>query len=160
MSYLGIAGYLLLLTTGGLSLVLLLLGRGRAISLVFLYLLAYEGLYRFLNLPSINRYDDLAYLSLAIAIDVFWFYFFLNRSLYFLALIVGFDAIYAGANLILLQSGINVLDVIYSQVGVAVSVLLLIGGGYRGFAYRYCTSGDSWNISWKAIVRPLSTRKG
>jgi hypothetical protein len=155
MTSLEMASLFLLGISGVLSAAFLYLGRGRAISLVFLYLLAYQGMEMFLKWEKVNYFNDISYISLALAIDMFAFYIFLHRSLHFLALIIGFDVLYAGINLLLLSYGVGVLDVIYGHVGISVSILLLIGGVGRGIRPGRDPVGDSWDFSYQSFKRAL-----
>lgn len=133
------------------------LGRGWSASVVFLYLLSY--LIMGLSLRWLDRFTDLPYLAFALAINASFFYVFLNKKRHILALIVGFDTIYAGSNLWLIQSGVNLLDTVYGHTGVAVSILLLIAGADHGRRYRNYSDGDSWNISLEGLIRALSFGK-
>ena len=76
-----------------------------------------------------------------------------------MALIVGFDTIYAFANIWLIQSGVHALDVLYGHIGVAVSILLLVDGVGRGIRFRNTTYGDSVGFSIKGLLRTLPNGK-
>lgn len=132
-------------------------GRGWSASIVFLYLLSY--LIMGLLLIWMGKFTDLPYIAFALAINASFFYILLNKKRHLMALIVGFDTIYAGANLWLIQSGVSLLDTVYGHVGVAVSILLLIAGVDRGCRYRNSPDGDSWDISIEGLVRALSFGK-
>lgn len=160
MTVLEIVGYCVLVLSGAASACYLSIGRGRAISLVFLYLLAYQGMEMFLKWEKVNYFNDISYISLALAIDMFWFYLFFPRALYFLSIVIGFDVMYAGANLFLLRSGVETLDVVYGHVGIAVSILLLIGGVCRGINIGPASADDSWDLNLPRRVRALFDGKG
>lgn len=157
MTGLEVAGYVILGLSGLVSAILLYRGRGWSASIVFLYLFVYQAMEMILK--WLGQFTDLPYLAFALAINASFFYVFLNKKRHILALIVGFDTIYAGSNLWLIQSGVNLLDTVYGHIGVAVSVLLLIAGADHGRRYRNYSDGDSWNISIASLARALSLGK-
>lgn len=157
MTGLEVAGYIILGLSGLVSVILMYCGRGWSASIVFLYLFAYQAME--MGLKWVGQFSDLPYIAFALAINATFFYIFLNKKRHILALIVGFDTIYAGSNLWLIQSGVNYLDTAYGHVGVAVSILLLIAGADHGRRYRNYPDGDIWNISLEGLVRALSFGK-
>jgi hypothetical protein len=157
MTLLDIASLVILAFSGIISVALIWKGRGWSSVVTFLYLLSYLGMG--LVLKALGQFNDLPYLALAIAIDAFFFYVFLNKGCRWMAILIGFDTVYTFVNIWLLQGGINTLDLAYGHVGIAVSLLLLFVGAGRGLTSRGVSNGDSTNINWSSLVRPLSAGK-
>lgn len=147
----------LLALSGGLAAAFVWRGQGWSLSIVFFYLLSYQIME--MALIWLGRFTDLPYISMALAINSIFFYIFLNAGCRLMALVLGFDAIFAGANLWLLQNGIQTLDSIYGHEGVIVTMLLLLIGTHSGISHQHTTFGDSWNFSIKNRLRPLHNAK-
>ena len=146
-----IAGYIVLGLSFLFAVLALSYGRDRLVAHVFSYLVAYEAL-RW-GLIFLDKYQDTPYMSLAIVIDCFWFYLFISRSSLICGLCAAFSALYGGATLSLLILGYSNSDAAYGPVGLAVSIIMLMTGAYRGLMGRHYADSGGGDLPWLSNKR-------
>lgn len=150
-------GYAVMAACAAVSVWALCCGRDRTALVAFGYLLAYEGLYHFLI--AVGHYSVVPYMSLAVAIDWWFFYLFVTRGARLSAGACVLSLFYGGFTVIEDRIGGSLLYGFYEYVGAAVIALILFDGVNRARCLEHHSSGHRWSLYEWFVGRVVQTAK-
>lgn len=150
-------GYAVMAVCAAVSVYALWFGRERTALVALAYLAVYEGLYHFLI--AVGHYSVVPYMSLAVAIDWWFFYLFVSRGARLSAAACVLSLFYGGFTVIEDRIGGSMLYGFYEYVGAAVIALILFDGVNRARCFKHHAVGHRWSLYGWFVGRVVQTTK-
>ena len=153
-----LTGYYIMAFATIISVVALARGRERTIVFSLGYFLSYE--FMAWGLRSIGQYEVIPYMSLAVAIDFFFFYKFLDRKAVLSYLAVATSAFYGGITVLQCAVSNYWFYSVYEYVNIAISLVILLDGAHRAYRFKHHADRDGDGLLSRLINRLIPHRKG
>jgi len=150
-------GYAAMAVCAAVAVYALWFGRERTALVALAYLLAYEGLFHFL--VAVGHYSLVPYMSLAVAIDWWFFYLFLARGARLSAGACVLSLFYGGLTVIEDRVSGSLLYGFYEYVGMAVCLLILFDGVSRARCLEHHSVGHRWSLYGWFVGRVVQAAK-